>query len=154
MQQETLMLATRPAAPATTVIGYTIVDSPLGRLLVAATVRGICAVRLGDSDARLEAELRREHPEAQLQRDGAPLAPWVNALLRHLAGEPLHLAMPLDVQASAFQRRVWSELRAIPTARLAATVRSRARSDDRAPSVPWPGRAPPIRWLSPSPVTA
>jgi O-6-methylguanine DNA methyltransferase len=114
MQQETLMLATRPAAPATAVIGYTIVDSPLGRLLVAATVRGICAVRLGDSDARLEAELRREYPEAQLQRDGAPLAPWVNALLRHLAGEPLHLAMPLDVQASAFQRRVWSELRAIP----------------------------------------
>ena len=99
-------------------IGYTIVDTPaslpLGRLLVAATTRGVCAVRPGRSDAALEAELAREYPDAELRRDGAPLAPWVNALLRHLAGDATRLDLPLDVEATAFQQRVWQALRAIP----------------------------------------
>jgi O-6-methylguanine DNA methyltransferase len=120
------MLATIDTAPAPPrpvmvpehTIGYTIVDFPsplrLGRLLVGATARGVCAVRLGESDAALVAELAREHPEAELRRDGAPLAPWVNTLLRHLAGQEARLDLPLDVEATAFQRRVWQTLRAIP----------------------------------------
>jgi len=100
------------------IIGYTIVDSPsplpLGRLLVGATTRGVCAVRLGRSDAALEAELAREYPAAELRRDGAPLAPWVNTLLRHLGGHTARLDLPLDVEATAFQQRVWQALRAIP----------------------------------------
>jgi O-6-methylguanine DNA methyltransferase len=124
-EKERHMLATidttpAPSQPVTVadVIGYTIVDAPtplsLGRLLVAATTRGVCAVRLGRSDAVLEAELAREHPSAELRRDGAPLAPWVNTLLRHLAGEATRFDLPLDVEATAFQRRVWQALRAIP----------------------------------------
>src|SRR5437867_4408836 len=106
----------RPVPVPERVIGYTIVDSPLslGRLLVGATARGVCAVRLGRSDAALEAELAREHPDVELRRDGAPLAPWVNSLLRHLAGEQARLDVPLDVRATAFQESVWQALRAIP----------------------------------------
>ncbi len=107
----TTAIAAPPAAP---VIGYTIVDSPLGRLLVAATARGICTVRLGESDEALETDLAVEHPGAELRRDGDPLALWVNALLRHLAGEQPRLDLPLDVRATAFQGRVWTALRAIP----------------------------------------
>ena len=107
-----------PAAVPERIIGYTIVDSPsplpLGRLLVAATSRGVCAVRLGRSDAALEAELAREHPDVELRQDGAPLAPWVDTLLRHLAGRAARLDLPLDVEATAFQQRVWQALRAIP----------------------------------------
>ncbi len=115
---ETTAAPRRPVAVPERIIGYTIVDSPsplpLGRLMVAATTRGVCAVRLGRSDAALEAELAREHPDAELRRDGAPLAPWVNTLLRHLAGQAARLDLPLDVEATAFQRRVWQALRAIP----------------------------------------
>src|SRR5438309_215019 len=115
---ETTPAPSQPVAVPERVIGYTIVDSPsplpLGRLLVGATTRGVCAVRLGRSDAALEAELAREYPDAALHRDGAPLAPWVNALLRHLTGHAARLDLPLDVEATAFQQRVWQALRAIP----------------------------------------
>src|SRR5437773_2237780 len=108
----------RPVPVPERVIGYTIVDSPLslGRLLVGATARGVCAVRLGRSDAALEAELAREHPDVELRRDGAPLAPWVNSLLRHLAGEQARLDVPLDVRATAFQESVWRVLRELTDA--------------------------------------
>src|SRR5438046_9196282 len=115
---ETTTAPSRPAAVPKRIIGYTIVDSPaplpLGRLMVGATTQGVCAVRLGRSDTALEAELAREYPDAALRRDGAPLAPWVNALLRHLTGPAARLDLPLDVEATAFQQRVWEALRAIP----------------------------------------
>jgi AraC family transcriptional regulator of adaptative response/methylated-DNA-[protein]-cysteine methyltransferase len=95
-------------------IGYTLADSALGRLLVAATERGVCAVSLGDDDVPLEDFLRREYPAAQLERDDDLLREWTAALLEHLSGQRPHLDLPLDVQATAFQRRVWQELCAIP----------------------------------------
>ncbi len=95
-------------------IGYTVVDCPLGRLLVAATLRGVSAVYLGDSDRPLEAALRREYPQAEIERNTNGLSTWVRALLRHLEGRQPHLDLPTDVQATAFQRRVWEALRAIP----------------------------------------
>jgi AraC family transcriptional regulator of adaptative response/methylated-DNA-[protein]-cysteine methyltransferase len=95
-------------------IAYTIAGSPLGRLLVAATDRGICAVSLGDNDALLEHELAREYPAAELTRDDGTLAEWVNTIVRHLNGQQPHLDLPLDVQATAFQRHVWQALREIP----------------------------------------
>ena len=95
-------------------IYYTLTDSPLGRMLVAATGRGICAVFFDDEDAPLEAALAAEYPNAQWVRDGAGLGVWVDALLAHLAGQQPHLNLPLDVQATAFQQRVWEELRRIP----------------------------------------
>lgn len=96
-------------------ISYTIVDCPLGRLLVAATERGVCAVSLGDSDAALEAALSSEYPAAEIDRDEVDLNQWVSTLLNYLNGRQPHLnLLPMDVQATAFQWRVWKELRAIP----------------------------------------
>jgi len=95
-------------------IAYTITESPLGRLLVAATERGIAAVSLGDSDAALESALRAEYPAAEIRRQDAPLASWVRRVLDELSGTAAASEVPLDVQATAFQHRVWRELRAIP----------------------------------------
>jgi AraC family transcriptional regulator of adaptative response/methylated-DNA-[protein]-cysteine methyltransferase len=95
-------------------IRYTITDCALGRLLLAGTERGVCAVSLGDDDAALEAFLGGEFPAAEVCRDDENLQPWVEAVVRHLAGRQPHLDLPLDVRATAFQWRVWQELRAIP----------------------------------------
>src|SRR5712692_2419199 len=98
-------------------IAYTLVDSPLGRLLVAATARGVSAVYLGDSDPPLEAALRKEYPQAEIRRDTNGLSSWLRAIVRHLSGRQPSLDLPVDVQATAFQRRVWEALRAIPYGR-------------------------------------
>lgn len=95
-------------------IRYTIAGCPLGRLLVAATPRGVCTVSLGNSDAELLAMLRSEYAEADVARDAAALKSVVAKLLRHLNGAEPRVDLPLDIQATAFQRRVWEELRAIP----------------------------------------
>jgi len=95
-------------------VRYTVVPSPLGRLLVAGTLRGICQVKLGDAAGPLEAELRAEYAEADLRRDDGPLARWATAIVRHLEGKEPHLDLPTDVRATAFQRRVWDALKKIP----------------------------------------
>jgi AraC family transcriptional regulator of adaptative response/methylated-DNA-[protein]-cysteine methyltransferase len=95
-------------------INYTIAGCPLGRLLVAATEKGVCAVRLGDSDKELEAALRTEYSEAEIHRDDKSLGEWVGALVDHLQGKHPRLDLPLDVQATAFQLSVWKKLREIP----------------------------------------
>jgi AraC family transcriptional regulator of adaptative response/methylated-DNA-[protein]-cysteine methyltransferase len=95
-------------------IRYVLADCPLGRLLLAGTERGVCAVYLGDEDATLVDELHREFPAAQVEREDAGLAEWVAEVIDHLRGEQPHLDLPLDVQATAFQWRVWQQLRAIP----------------------------------------
>lgn len=95
-------------------IDYTIVNSPLGRLLVGATSRGISAVYLGKDDAPLEAALREEYPHAEIHRDPNGMRDWVGRIMEHLRGHEPNLDLPTDVQATAFQRRVWEELRKIP----------------------------------------
>ncbi len=94
-------------------IVYSITPCPLGWLLVAATPRGLCAVRLGDSEAELAATLAGEFPAAQVARAG-DLDPWVASIQDYLHGSQPHLDLPLDVRATAFQSRVWQALRAIP----------------------------------------
>jgi AraC family transcriptional regulator, regulatory protein of adaptative response / methylated-DNA-[protein]-cysteine methyltransferase len=96
------------------IIAYTIVPCPLGRVLVAATDRGISAVYLGDSSAPLEKALALEYPRAEIRRNTNGLAKWVGGVLVRLRGREPHAELPLDVQATAFQRRVWEELRRIP----------------------------------------
>ncbi len=93
---------------------YTIVDSPLGRLLAAASAQGLCLVGLADDDASLEQELRRTYPQAQLQRDDAGLAAIAAALTDYLTGRGPCSELPLDLPGTPFQRRVWEALRAIP----------------------------------------
>jgi AraC family transcriptional regulator of adaptative response/methylated-DNA-[protein]-cysteine methyltransferase len=95
-------------------IGYTIVDCRLGRLLVAATERGICMLSIGERDEPLVEGLTREYPMAAIGPAQGEFAEWVDALVRHLAGQEPHLELPTDVQATAFQRQVWEALRAIP----------------------------------------
>jgi AraC family transcriptional regulator of adaptative response/methylated-DNA-[protein]-cysteine methyltransferase len=95
-------------------IHYTIVSSPLGRLLVGATARGISALYLGQDDAPLEAALQKEYPRAEIRRDRNGMQAWVGKILEHLRGHEPNLDLPTDVQATAFQRRVWEELRKIP----------------------------------------
>ena len=95
-------------------ISYTLVDSPLGRLLVATTERGLCAISLGDSDTELVAELLGEYPAAEFHCDDVVLKLSISHLLSHLNGKQIDLNLPLDLQATAFQWRVWEELQAIP----------------------------------------
>jgi AraC family transcriptional regulator, regulatory protein of adaptative response / methylated-DNA-[protein]-cysteine methyltransferase len=96
-------------------IAYGTAASPLGRLLAAATPRGICFVGLGDSDAMLERELRQNfHAAESIRRDDEELGRALDALLAYLAGKEPHIALPLDIRATAFQRRVWQELQRIP----------------------------------------
>jgi AraC family transcriptional regulator of adaptative response/methylated-DNA-[protein]-cysteine methyltransferase len=95
-------------------IAYTTVACPLGRLLVARTARGICAVSLGANDAELVAALHEQFSAAELSRDSAGLAAWAEAIVRHLRGAEPRLDLPLDVRSTAFQLRVWEELRRIP----------------------------------------
>ena len=95
-------------------IKFTIRDSPLGRLLVAITERGVCSVTMGDRDSALEKALREEFSEAQVERDDAALRQTVSSVLKHLEAKQHHLDLPLDIRATAFQRQVWEKLRAIP----------------------------------------
>ncbi|MEO7142154.1 MAG: bifunctional DNA-binding transcriptional regulator/O6-methylguanine-DNA methyltransferase Ada [Bryobacteraceae bacterium] len=95
-------------------IRYTIAASPLGRLLLAATDHGVCSVKLGDSDAELEANLSAEFPRARISADDTGLQPYIEAVLAHLAGREPSLALPTDLRATAFQIRVWEELQRIP----------------------------------------
>jgi len=95
-------------------IHYAAVPSPLGRLLVGATERGVCFVSLGDAVEPLERALKSEFPAARLERDAHGLGRWTAAIVKHLEGRAPQLDVPLDVQATAFQRRVWEELQQIP----------------------------------------
>jgi AraC family transcriptional regulator of adaptative response/methylated-DNA-[protein]-cysteine methyltransferase len=94
-------------------IGYTVTSSPIGQMLVAATDKGVCCIRFGDSARDLVDGLQREYVEADLRRDEDTLRPWVEELLRHLHGEQQQLHLPLDIRATAFQRRVWDYLQSM-----------------------------------------
>lgn len=101
-------------------ISYTIAESPLGLLLVAATERGVCSVQLGDSAEELAGDLRAEFPQADVRDDEGGLRPQVQTLLDYLGGQRPHPDLPLDVQGTAFQKMVWEELRRIPSGRTAS----------------------------------
>jgi len=95
-------------------IRYTFADSPLGLMLVAATDKGICAIQFADSEDELEHGLKHEFPFAQRRRDDNGLHTWKETLLKRLRGQKLNSSLPLDIQATAFQRRVWEHLQSIP----------------------------------------
>lgn len=95
-------------------IAYSVTATPLGWLLVARTAKGICAVRLGDDANSLASDLSKEYSRGQVTRDDAALQTHVEQIVRLIAGEAPHLDLPLDIRATAFQRRVWEALCAIP----------------------------------------
>ncbi len=96
-------------------IAYVTVPTSLGRLLVAASDRGVCRVALGDDAAALETDLLQEFPAARVVQDkSGKLHGWVSSILAYLDGREPDLDLPLDIRATAFQRRVWQELQRIP----------------------------------------
>jgi AraC family transcriptional regulator of adaptative response/methylated-DNA-[protein]-cysteine methyltransferase len=113
-------------------IEYTIVHCPLGRLLVGSTERGICAVCIGSTDAEVERALSNEYPSADLHRNDGNMRKWVTAFMNYFAGQPFSLHLPVDVNATAFQWRVWKEIQAIPYGQ--TTTYSRIASGIGAPN--------------------
>jgi AraC family transcriptional regulator of adaptative response/methylated-DNA-[protein]-cysteine methyltransferase len=98
-------------------IHYTVAESPLGKMLVAATEKGICTIAFGDDDSEVIGVLRRRFPSAQLTPE-APETGWlgkaVDFITSQLGEHPTAAAFPLDVRATAFQQRVWRALQQIP----------------------------------------
>lgn len=86
----------------------------LGRVLVAATQRGVCAIELGTNQAALVARLRRRFPAAVFERADRDLSAWVQQVVAAVETPGGRTTLPLDVQGTAFQRRVWHALRGIP----------------------------------------
>ena len=84
--------------------------SSLGWVLVAATDKGVCAIELGDDRAALRRHLEELFPQAQLVEDGAALVVWVDEVLACVSAPQRGLDLPLDIQGTAFQRRVWQAL--------------------------------------------
>ena len=96
-------------------IRYRVVDSPLGKLLVARTSHGVCHLSLGEGDAAQEEALRSEYPAAEITREEGKTDHWTLEVLDYLEGRATYLGdIPLDVTGTEFQRRVWKELQAIP----------------------------------------
>jgi len=95
-------------------IAFTTFRSPLGAVLLAATARGVCSVSLGANSAQLEAALRAEFSAAAVRRDDDGLRGYTRRIARYLAGGKSDFDLPLDIRATAFQRRVWKMLQSIP----------------------------------------
>ena len=99
------------------VIRYTTAASPLGRMLVAATPTGVCAIAFGRDDAELLTDLRKRFDKAQLvlaKGNTGWLAEGVAFVASQIGEHPLAATFPLDVRATAFQQRVWKALQQIP----------------------------------------
>jgi AraC family transcriptional regulator of adaptative response/methylated-DNA-[protein]-cysteine methyltransferase len=97
-----------------TVIRYSIVTCSLGRVLVATTERGVCAVRFGDSGRELVTELRREFSFATVQEEVTGISDLVNRVVASIDGHAIDPDIPLDIRGTAFQAKVWETLRKIP----------------------------------------
>jgi AraC family transcriptional regulator of adaptative response/methylated-DNA-[protein]-cysteine methyltransferase len=94
-----------------TLVMYAIGDSTMGRLLVAATVHGVCSVDVGDDDEELVGALRKEYPKAKIVK--SPKATrFLRGVNAHLRGQEVKL--PLDVRGTDFQLKVWTALQRIP----------------------------------------
>jgi len=101
-------------------IVYSIVDSALGRLIVAGTQRGICFAAMGEADRTLVTELRGDYPRATIRvydpsrRPDLRIGRWADALANYIAGRSKMPAPPMDIRGTPFQFSVWDQLRAIP----------------------------------------
>jgi AraC family transcriptional regulator, regulatory protein of adaptative response / methylated-DNA-[protein]-cysteine methyltransferase len=98
-------------------IHYTIVDSPLGRLLLGATGKGICAVCMGASDEAVESALKEDYYAADLYRNDRQMEKWAEQFSRYFDGKEFPQDLPIDVQATAFQWKVWKHIQSIPYGR-------------------------------------
>lgn len=95
-------------------IEYTITECNLGKMLVARTEKGVCAVTFGDDENYLIEKLTTEYPQAEINQNVTNLKEYVEKILQNLTGQNKIIELPLDVQATAFQMQVWESLRKIP----------------------------------------
>src|SRR5580765_5370881 len=95
-------------------IRCTVIPTELGKLLVATTARGVCAVRFGESEAALLRELKSDFDAAEIHRDDLGLEALALQVEQLLSGSSAPLNIPLDLRGTAFQQMVWKELRRIP----------------------------------------
>ena len=95
-------------------IRFAVGQGILGHVLVAVTSRGICSILLGDDAAELEADLRRRFARANIEPAPADFAGFVEKVVALVDDPKLGHALPLDIRGTAFQRRVWEALQAIP----------------------------------------
>jgi AraC family transcriptional regulator, regulatory protein of adaptative response / methylated-DNA-[protein]-cysteine methyltransferase len=99
-------------------ISFAFGHTPLGRVLIGATDRGVCYLQFGDSDRELLEQLASEYPSARIEpsanAESDQLNAWLGALNSRLEGSDLHCEVPLDVRGTAFQKRVWDFLQKIP----------------------------------------
>lgn len=95
-------------------IEYTVANTSLGKVLVAGTERGVSAVYLGEDEKKLVNELRREYAKAEILRAAEGNQAWLKEIVRRVEGNAPSVDLPLEVHATAFQRRVWQELQKIP----------------------------------------
>ncbi len=98
-------------------IRFIVADCPLGRVLVAATERGLCAVTLGDNAGVMERELRERFPAAEIAEastEDEQLGATARAVISRMTEHPVALDLPLDLRATAFEQRVWRLLQTIP----------------------------------------
>ena len=95
-------------------IRYAVVESFLGHMLVAATEIGLCAIEFSSNPGDLFTRLQERFPKANLQSGEADFKEWVSQVTAFIETPRQGLALPLDVQGTAFQQRVWSALRNIP----------------------------------------
>lgn len=96
------------------VIRTAFADSPFGRLLVGATVSGVCFLGFAEPDDALMGDLRHRFPNARIEADDAGLADILATVLAFIEEPRQALALPLDLRGTAFQVRVWEALRRIP----------------------------------------
>ncbi len=95
-------------------IRYSVSDSPLDKMLVAATEVGLCAISFGLLESDLEDDLAARFPSANLSRDQQGLGSLVQQVVSRMTEHPAALDLPLDVRATAFQKRVWTALQQVP----------------------------------------
>ena len=101
-------------------IRFVTVETPIGWALVAATERGICMTALADDRESLVAALRQRFPAAEVVAEDAGLKDWAGRIVRFITAPDRNLDLPLDIQGTAFQARVWRALQKIPFGKTAS----------------------------------
>lgn len=95
-------------------VRFACTPSAAGRVLVAATSRGVCSVKLGANDAELVALLKAEFPEATIAAGDHKMHRWIGDVVEMISGRDAREEVPLDIRGTAFQMKVWKELQRIP----------------------------------------
>jgi AraC family transcriptional regulator of adaptative response/methylated-DNA-[protein]-cysteine methyltransferase len=108
------------AGGADTEIRFAIGQCSLGAILVARSDRGVCAISMGDDPDALVRDLQDRFPKASFVGGDIEFEQWVAQVIGCVEAPGLGLDLPLDVQGTAFQRRVWQALRTIPAGKTAS----------------------------------